>query len=77
MSPILLSELENGACAEVCSLHTQGALRRRLLDIGLAPGERVQMLFSACTGGMTAYLIAGAVIGLRKEDAATVTVRKI
>ena len=77
MSPILLSELENGACAEVYSLQTQGALRRRLLDIGLAPGESVRRLFSACTGEMTAYLIAGAVIGLRREDAATVTVCRI
>lgn len=77
MSPILLSELERGACAEVCSLQTQGAMRRRLLDIGIAPGSQVRSLFSACSGGMTAYLIAGAVIGLRSEDAATVTVSRL
>lgn len=77
MSPILLSELEREVPAEVCALKTQGAMRRRLLDIGLSPGSAVQALFSACTGEMTAYLIGSAVIALRREDAETVTVCKI
>lgn len=77
MSPILLSELEKEVPAEVYALETRGAMRRRLLDIGLSPGSEVCPLFSACTGEMTAYLIGGAVIALRREDAATVTVCKV
>ena len=70
-----LSSLERGVPARVCSLTTEGVMRRRLMDIGLTPGSRVENLFSGAWGEPTAYLICGAVVALRKEDAATVQVR--
>lgn len=75
MSPeITLSTLGCGRQAQVSKLLTAGAMRRRLMDIGLTPGETVRCLFTACRGDPTAYWIRGAVIALRKEDADTVLV---
>ena len=75
MSPeITLSTLGCGRQAQVSKLLTAGAMRRRLMDIGLTPGETVRCLFTACRGNPTAYWIRGAVIALRKEDADTVLV---
>ena len=75
MSPELtLSTLGCGQQAQVSRLLTAGAMRRRLMDIGLTPGETIRCLFTACHGDPTAYWIRGAVIALRKEDADTVMV---
>ena len=71
---LTLSALGAGCEARVVRLLTAGAMRRRLLDIGLMPGETVRCLFSARSGDPTAYWIRGAVIALRKEDANTVVV---
>lgn len=75
MPPIYtLNKLERGIPAVVCALNTQGAMRRRLMDIGFTPGTPVQALFRSCSGDPVAYLIQGAVIALRSEDASTVLV---
>ena len=76
MSPIYpLNELPRGQRAVVCRLDTQGALRRRLMDLGFLPGAVVQSLYRSCCGDPVAYAIGGAVIALRHLDAATVLVR--
>ena len=46
MPPIItLDRLERGIPAVVDALHTQGAMRRRLMDIGLTPGTEVRALY--------------------------------
>lgn len=78
MPPIYdLSKLERGIPAFVWAVNTQGAMRRRLMDIGLTPGSPVQALFRSCCGDPVAYMIGGAVIALRREDAATVLVSEL
>ena len=78
MPPVYdLSKLERGIPACVCSLSAQGAMRRRLMDIGLTPGAPVEALFRSCCGDPVAYMIGGAVIALRREDASTVLVREL
>ena len=74
MPELTLCALGAGREARVIRLLTAGAMRRRLLDLGLTPGETVRCLFAARTGDPTAYWIRGAVIALRKEDAQTVLV---
>ena len=75
MSTMTLNTLPRGSSAVVSSLTTCGSMRRRLLDIGLTPGTRVQALYRSCSGDPTAYLIRGAVIALRSEDAQTILVQ--
>lgn len=69
-----LSALAMGEAAIVRDLEAAGAMGRRLLDIGLTPGSSVVALFKSASGDPTAYLIAGAVIALRREDAETVLI---
>lgn len=76
MPPIsTLSSLECGSGAVVSALNTEGAMRRRLMDMGFTPGSSVRALFRSCSGEPVAYLIHDTVIALRKEDAQSVIVK--
>lgn len=44
-------------------------IKRRLYDLGLIEGTSVQCVLTSPLGDPTAYLIRGAVIALRREDA--------
>ena len=44
-------------------------MRRRLYDLGLSEGTQVTCLMTSPLGDPRAYLIRGAVIALRREDA--------
>ena len=71
-----LNHLRIGESAYIKALHTSGAMRRRLLDIGFVPDSAVTCLFSGFSGDPRAYLIKNTVIALRCEDAETVIIRK-
>lgn len=64
-----LACLEKGAAATVTEVRDAGPLGRRLLDLGLIPGAAVECLGRAPLGDPAAYLIAGAVIAIRRRDA--------
>ena len=64
----MLSELEEGQAARVTSLLSAGSMRRRLQDIGLIEGTKVECLRKSPAGDPVAYYIRGAVIALRSED---------
>ena len=65
---VSLSEIRPGCTACVKRLHLSGAIRQRLLDLGLIEGTRVQCLGCSPAGDPTEYLILGAVIALRSSD---------
>jgi len=70
-----LQQLPVGTPASVCALlHTDCATRRRLLDIGLTQGAKITCLFESPPKDPRAYLIRGAVIALRAEEAENTTV---
>lgn len=66
-----LSSLRTGEAANVVNLSPSilGGERRRLLDLGLVPGTRVERDFDSMLGSPTAYRVRGATIALRKEQA--------
>lgn len=66
-----LSSLHRGEAANVVNLSPSivGGERRRLLDLGLVPGTRVERDFDSMLGSPTAYRVRGASIALRKEQA--------
>ena len=72
-----LDRLEEGEEARVLALGHSGAMRRRLQDIGLIPGTTVRCLQKSRRGDMTACLIRGAVIALRRQDARLVTLQQV
>ena len=72
---VRLCDLKRGERAHVRSLDAASHIRRRLQDIGLEEGAAVECVMVSPLGDPTAYLICGAVIALRREDAACVQVR--
>lgn len=72
-----LNHLAIGERAAVTALTVGGQARRRLLDLGLIDGTVVEAVLRSPFGDPTAYLIRGAVIALRGEDAGNILVSPI
>ena len=69
-----LTDLHVGERAQVVSLQNEGNIKRRLQDLGLVEGTRVNCVQKSPNGDMVAYGIRGAIIALRSEDAVRVLV---
>ena len=61
--------LQLGQSAYVTLLKNEPSMRRRLTDLGLIQGTRVTCLCRSPWGDPCAYMIRGAVIALRRQDA--------
>ena len=64
-----LSEISEDEKCIVKSIDANDDIRRRLQDMGLIPGTKIQCVFKSPYGDPTAYLIRGALVALRKTDA--------
>ena len=71
------SILRPGETAVVESLNSSGALRRRLLDMGLVEGTRVECLGLSPAGDPRAFLIRGAMLAIRSGDCRDIIVNKV
>jgi len=69
-----LAELPRGQRGVITQITGQGAFRRRLLELGLLPGTVVERAGQAPLGDPLSFRIRGAVISLRRRDAATVEI---
>lgn len=74
MIPQTLNTIPEGGKVRGSRLLSSGSMRRRLLDIGLIEGTDVECLQRSPAGDPVAYLIRGAVIALRAEDASQILV---
>lgn len=74
---IQLDELKPGQTGTVKELILFDEMRRRLQDIGIIKGTKIECIIKSPLGDPTAYFIKGAVIALRKEDAGKVIIEKI
>lgn len=72
-----LSRLAPGERARVLGVTSQGAMRRRLQELGLLAGAWVECLGKSPLGDPAAYRVRGAVIALRRDDARAVTVQPV
>lgn len=71
-----LADLDVGQRARVSALLSGGALRRRLLDIGLIENTAVECVGCSPAGDPRAYLIRGAVIAIRARDGQEIMIEK-
>jgi len=62
-----LNELPVGRKANVAMLKSDGAVRRRMLDLGIIDGTEIDPLYKSPSGNPVAYFIRGAVIALRDD----------
>ncbi len=71
---LTLNHVLEGNTVRVKKLATSGSMRRRLLDMGLIEGTKVECVQKSPAGDPIAYLIRGAVIALRSEDSSRIFV---
>jgi Fe2+ transport system protein FeoA len=72
--PTSLAAVPVGARARVARVNATGELRRRLLDLGVLPGEEVVVEAIAPVGGPVEITVKGYRLSLRKTEAETVVV---
>ena len=71
---MLLSETKPGQIVQVSSIAGQSSFRRRLLELGLVPGTRVELLRVAPLGDPLELLVRGASLSIRKAEAGAIVV---
>jgi Fe2+ transport system protein FeoA len=71
-----LNELKPGESGIIEKVEGEGALRRRLLDMGLTPGTRVAVRKVAPFGDPYELFLRGYELTLRGEDARTIQMRR-
>ena len=64
-----LDQLPIGKTAIVVNLHSRGANRRRMMDLGILPGTRIFAEARSPLGDPVAYRIREGLIALRREQA--------
>jgi ferrous iron transport protein A len=74
MTAMDLSKLAPGASGRITSLGSAGAVRRRLMDMGLLVGEQVTVWKVAPLGDPIEVRIRNYSLSLRKSEAAAILV---
>ena len=69
-----LYDLPIGKTAIINSIQAKGITRRRMLDLGLVPGTKVEALRVSPAGDPKAFRIRGAVIAFREEEGTKILV---
>jgi ferrous iron transport protein A len=72
--PEHLSELEVSEVADIEHVGGDRAFRRRLMELGLVPGTRVEVKAVAPLGDPLELLVRGASLSIRRADAALVRI---
>jgi DtxR family Mn-dependent transcriptional regulator len=72
-----LASLKIGETAEVAGISKacRGQQRRRLMDLGIVPGSKVTAELQSFSGDPVAFIIRGAVIALRKQQAQQIFIK--
>lgn len=70
-----LREVEVGKSVSVVKLHGEGAVRRRMMDMGITKGTEVYVRKVAPLGDPVEVTVRGYELSLRKEDAGMVEVQ--
>ena len=73
-----LADLRPGETGQVVSISPvcRGLERRRFMDLGILPGTVIKAEMVSPSGDPTAYRIRGALIGLRREQAAMINISR-
>lgn len=69
-----LREIKIGETAKILKLHGEGAVKRRIMDMGLTKGVEVYVRKVAPLGDPIEVTVRGYELSLRKEDAEMIEV---
>lgn len=76
MKKVSLYDVPIGSKAIIKKVLSDGSIKRRLLDIGLTPGTVVKSEFKNPGGNLVAYMIRGALIAIRDDDAKNILIEE-
>ena len=71
-----LDEMSPGEQAGIAAIAGKPAIRRRLIDIGLVEGTKIECVGKSPFGDPKAFLVRGAVIAIRSEDCKNILIKK-
>ncbi|MEZ4635643.1 MAG: FeoA family protein [Caldilineaceae bacterium] len=71
---VTLDQIAPGERATVSRLTGTGALRRRLMDMGILPGVEIEVLRAAPMGDPLEYKLRGYHLSLRRSEAQQIEV---
>ena len=69
-----LDQLNPGQSAKLKKIHGKGAVRRRLMDMGLTRGVEISVVKTSPLGDPVDYLVRGYHLSLRKAEAQMIEV---
>lgn len=69
-----LKDIKVGQSTTVVKLNGQGAVRRRIMDMGITKGVKIDVCKVAPFGDPVEILVRGYKLSLRKEDASMIEV---
>ena len=72
-----LTHLKPGEWAVIRAVDSESGIRRRLLDMGMIEGTKIECVLKSPYGDPTAYCVRGAVVALRNEDSDCVVIEKL
>lgn len=75
----LLSDLKIGEEAEVIAVspNCRGQQRRRLMDLGIITGSKISAVMKSASGDPMGYRVMGTTIGIRKQHADFIFIKRI
>lgn len=71
-----LNSLQTGRSATITKIHSKNAERRRMFDLGILPGTRIENVMPSPLGDPIAYRVRSSVIALRTEQAALIEIEE-
>ncbi len=71
-----LKDLNPGQQGKVASISTTGAMKRRIMDMGVTPGVVVKVIKVAPLGDPIEVNVRGYELSLRKDEAAQVQIER-
>jgi DtxR family Mn-dependent transcriptional regulator len=74
ISQVTLDQLSVGQRGIVVRVRGKGAIKRRMMDMGLVPGSEVKVLRMAPLGDPVEFEVKGYSLSLRKKEASDITV---
>lgn len=66
---VRLSDISIGEYAVITKINLDGAILKRVYDLGFLPGIKIKCVQKAMSGSPIAYSFKSAIIALRKNDA--------
>ena len=72
-----LGELKPGAKARIERIYGGGALRRRMMDMGIVPGVEIEVVRCAPFGGPLQIRLKGYYLAMRRGECAKILVSEI